>query len=340
MSSSFLISVIITTYNREDALDVAVRALAAQTDRNFEIVIADDGSGPDTGRLVESWKPRLSIPLKHVRHEHRGFRGGEIRNRGIRASDGALCIFLDGDCLARPDFIASHRRLYEPGWFVIGNRILLSRELTAAILAQGLAPQTWTFGALARQRLSGGINRLLPAVHLPLGPLRKLQKTSWRGAQTCNFAVARSDLDHVESARLTGRKALGVGDASGMFPVDPATHDYDGSMLKRFGEMVAGRQPGLNVAALFPEVLVAGEDAGTLSAEGVALLDPTGRLKPGAPVCPPEGDAGTGMVATNAIAQRTGSISTGTSIRGRSRRSSTPPSSIGWPARPSGRSRR
>jgi glycosyltransferase involved in cell wall biosynthesis len=198
VSGSFLISVIITTYNREDALDVALRALAAQTDRNFEIVIADDGSGPDTARLVESWKPRLSIPLKHVRHEHRGFRGGEIRNRGIRASDGALCIFLDGDCLARPDFIASHRRLYEPGWFVIGNRILLSRELTAAVLARGLAPQTWTFGTLARQRLSGGINRLLPAVHLPLGPLRKLQKTSWRGAQTCNFAVARSDLDRVD----------------------------------------------------------------------------------------------------------------------------------------------
>jgi len=81
---------------------------------------------------------------------------------------------------------------------VIGNRILLSRELTAAILAQGLAPQTWTFGTLARRRLSGGINRLLPAVRLPLGPLRKLQKTSWRGAQTCNFAVARSDLDRVD----------------------------------------------------------------------------------------------------------------------------------------------
>jgi glycosyltransferase involved in cell wall biosynthesis len=198
VSSTSLISVIITTYNREDALEAALRALADQADCNFEIIIADDGSGPETARLVESWKPRLSIPLKHVRHEHRGFRGGEIRNRGIRASEGALCIFLDGDCLTRPDFIATHRRLYEPGWFVIGNRILLSRELTAAILAQGLAPHTWRFGTLVRQRLSGGINRLLPAVHLPLGPLRKLQKESWRGAQTCNFAVARSDLDRVD----------------------------------------------------------------------------------------------------------------------------------------------
>ena len=114
--------------------------------------------------------------------------------------------------------------------------------------------------------------------------------------------------------RLTGRKVLGVGDASGVFPIDPATHQYDAPMLKRFGEMVAGHRPGLDVAALLPEVLVAGENAGTLTAEGAALLDPTGTLKPGVPVCPPEGDAGTGMVATNAVAPRTGNISAGTSI--------------------------
>ncbi len=114
--------------------------------------------------------------------------------------------------------------------------------------------------------------------------------------------------------RLTGRKALGVGDASGMFPIDPATHDYDATLLKRFGEMVAARRPGLDVAALLPKVLVAGEGAGTLTAEGAALLDPTGALRPGAPMCPPEGDAGTGMVATNAVAPRTGNISAGTSI--------------------------
>ncbi len=114
--------------------------------------------------------------------------------------------------------------------------------------------------------------------------------------------------------RLTGRKVIGVGDASGMFPIDPVTHDYDATMLKKFGTMVASRQPGLDVAALLPKVLVSGEDAGTLTAEGAALIDPTGTLKPGTPVCPPEGDAGTGMVATNAVAQRTGNISAGTSI--------------------------
>jgi glycosyltransferase involved in cell wall biosynthesis len=198
VSGAALISVIVTTYNREDALDAALRALAHQSDRNFEIVIADDGSRPDTARVVQSWKARLPLPLKHVRHEHRGFRGGEIRNRGIRASNGELCIFLDGDCLAKPDFIAVHRRLHEPGWFLTGNRILLSRELTEAVLAQGLAPETWNFGAVLRERLRGGVNRLLPTLRLPLGPLRKLKVTSWDGAQTCNLAVARADLDRID----------------------------------------------------------------------------------------------------------------------------------------------
>lgn len=198
MSGASLISVIVTTYNREDALDAALRALSRQSDRNFEIVIADDGSRADTARLVESWSPRMSVPLNYVRHEHRGFRGGEIRNRGIRASAGALCIFLDGDCLPRPDFIAMHRQLFEPGWFVAGNRILLSRKLTEAVLTQGLAPEIWSFAALVRGRLTGGVNRLMPAVRLPLGPLRKLYGRDWEGAKTCNLAVARSDLDRVD----------------------------------------------------------------------------------------------------------------------------------------------
>jgi glycosyltransferase involved in cell wall biosynthesis len=193
-----LISVIVTTYDREDALDAALRALSRQTDRNFEIVIADDGSGPETQALIENWRTRLAVPLKHVRHEHRGFRGGEIRNRGIAASEGALCIFLDGDCLAAADFIAVHRRLAAPGWFVTGNRILLSRELTESVLAQGEPAEQWCYATLTQQRLRGGINRLMPVLRLPLGPLRKLNAGNWRGAQTCNLAVARNDLDRID----------------------------------------------------------------------------------------------------------------------------------------------
>lgn len=114
--------------------------------------------------------------------------------------------------------------------------------------------------------------------------------------------------------RLTGRRVLGVGDASGVFPIDPATHDYDAPKLEKFQEMVAARQPSFDVRALLPEVLDAGTDAGALTAAGAALLDPSGALQAGIPMCPPEGDAGTGMVATNAVAPRTGNISAGTSI--------------------------
>ncbi|WP_189334203.1 xylulokinase [Actinoplanes ianthinogenes] len=113
--------------------------------------------------------------------------------------------------------------------------------------------------------------------------------------------------------KLTGRQVLGVGDASGMFPIDVATGTYDAGMLAQFDELVAGRGvPAL--AGLLPAVLPAGETAGTLTEAGAALLDPTGVLLAGLPLCPPEGDAGTGMVATNSVARRTGNVSAGTSI--------------------------
>lgn len=114
--------------------------------------------------------------------------------------------------------------------------------------------------------------------------------------------------------RLTGRQVLGVGDASGMFPIDPATKNYDQRMLRQVDALVAARVPDVRVAGLLPEVLVAGQDAGRLTQEGAALLDPGGTLRPGAPFCPPEGDAGTGMVSTNCVRPRIGSVSVGTSI--------------------------
>lgn len=193
-----LISVIVTTYNRPDALDAVLRSLAHQSEPDFEIVVADDGSGADTARVIEGWTARLPVPLKHVRQEHNGFRGSELRNRGIRASAGEYCIFLDGDCLARAGFVAAHRRLAEPGWFVTGNRILLSRQLSATVLTEGLAAESWKLAVLGRRRLRGAINRLLPALRLPLGPLRKLRRSSWVNAQTHNLAVARADLDRID----------------------------------------------------------------------------------------------------------------------------------------------
>ncbi len=149
-----LISVIVTTYNREDALEAVLRSLARQTDRDFEVVVADDGSGPATAKLIEAWKAKVGHRLEHVWHEDRGFRAAEIRNRAILASRGAYCIFLDGDCIVRPDFVAIHRRLAEPGWFVTGNRILLSRELTAKVLREKLVAGDLEFQRLDRRALA------------------------------------------------------------------------------------------------------------------------------------------------------------------------------------------
>ena len=113
---------------------------------------------------------------------------------------------------------------------------------------------------------------------------------------------------------LTGEQVLGIGDASGLFPIDTNTNDYDQKMVKGFDTLVEAKGFPWKVQDILPKVLVAGEGAGTLTPEGALLLDPSGTFAAGVPLCPPEGDAGTGMVATNSIAQRTGNVSAGTSV--------------------------
>lgn len=193
-----LISVIVTTYNREDALDAVLRSLARQDDSGFEVIVADDGSGEATAKLVDAWKAGFSCRLDHVWHADRGFRAAEIRNRAILAARGTYCVFLDGDCIVRPDFIATHRRLAEPGWFVTGNRVLLSAELTTEVLREKLNPESWGFGRWFAERWRGGVNRLSALLHLPLGPLRRVRQRVWQGARSCNLAIWRTDLDCID----------------------------------------------------------------------------------------------------------------------------------------------
>jgi glycosyltransferase involved in cell wall biosynthesis len=193
-----LISVIVSTYNREDALDAVLRALSRQTDRQFEIIVADDGSGPATAGVVRAWAAKTSVPVRHVWHEDRGFRLADIRNRGIVASAGAYIVFLDGDCIARPGFVAAHRRLAEPGWFVTGTRILLSSELTSRVLKQGLEPESWGLPHWLVRRARREVNRVTPLMALPLGVLRKATAARWRGARGSNMAFWRADLEKVD----------------------------------------------------------------------------------------------------------------------------------------------
>jgi glycosyltransferase involved in cell wall biosynthesis len=193
-----VISLIVATYNREAALGAVLRAFGRQTDRNFEIVVADDGSGPATKRVIELCASALCVPVKHVWQEDRGFRLAEIRNRALLQSTGAYCVFLDGDCIPRPDFIAAHRRLAERGWFVAGNRALMSPTLSARVESQKLTPELWSNITWIGARLRGEVNRLAPLITLPLGPARKLQGARWQSARGGNLAIWREDLLDVD----------------------------------------------------------------------------------------------------------------------------------------------
>ncbi len=127
------------------------------------------------------------------------------------------------------------------------------------------------------------------------------------------------DLDYVSTLSgyihllLTGERVIGIGDAAGMFPIDSEKNDYDQTMVDQFDQLIQPFGYSWNLRSIFPKVLVAGEEAGVLTPEGAAFLDESGQLEDGIPLCPPEGDAGTGMVATNSVAPRTGNVSAGTS---------------------------
>ena len=186
-------SVIVTTYNRPDALQAVLRGLAAQEDRDFEVLVADDGSTADTAQLVQTLARDYPVPLHHVWQADQGFRAGAARNRACAQATGDYWIFLDGDCVALPDFIRQHKRLAQAECFVAGNRILLSERFTRDALTQQLPLHTRHLGQWLMDRLQGRINRWLPLLHAADGAWRLRSPARWQGARTCNLAVWRDD---------------------------------------------------------------------------------------------------------------------------------------------------
>jgi glycosyltransferase involved in cell wall biosynthesis len=188
-----LLSLIVTTYNRPDALAAVLAGLLAQDDRGFEVLIADDGSRDDTRMLVERSARDAPLRIAHVWQEDRGFRAGAARNRAFLQARGDYLVFLDGDCVPRPDFVARHRRLAERGWMVAGNRILLSESFTRDVLEGRLPIHGWTFAQWREAHRRGAINRTAALRSLPLGPLRKIGSRRWQRVRSCNLGVWADD---------------------------------------------------------------------------------------------------------------------------------------------------
>jgi glycosyltransferase involved in cell wall biosynthesis len=197
MQRAKTISVVITTYNRPDALEAVLQACFAQDDKDFEIIIADDGSTANTRDTIERLRARAPVPLKHVWQPDQGFRAAMARNRGILAASGEYIVFLDGDCVPQRDFIARHRALSRPGFLVSGSRILLSPSLTARVLEQHIDLSALRLADKLRHRFKGDINKVLQLlVRLPdAGRVRR--RFSWRRIKSCNLAVWRTDLERV-----------------------------------------------------------------------------------------------------------------------------------------------
>jgi len=186
------ISVVVSTYNRPTALERVLDGLAAQSPLPLEVIVADDGSGPQTAALLAARQD--PFPLHHAWQSDNGFRLARARNLATLRSTGDWLHFLDGDCVPRSGFIARIARLGGPGVALAGDRILLSREFTERVERERLAVHAWPFACWLRERRGGGINRLLPLAHWPFVAGRGWRRRDWRLLRGANFGLARADL--------------------------------------------------------------------------------------------------------------------------------------------------
>jgi len=184
------LGVVISTYNAPGMLRLVLGGYARQTDTNFHLYIADDGSGPETRRVIETFRKSSPLPLTHMHHADDGFRKARIHNRAIAQSGEDYLLFTDGDCIPRPGLVAAHRRLAAEGCFVSGSRILLSRALSSRLQANETAPEISLLRLLA-WRLQGDINRFFP---LLMPPHTSAPGTRLQGIRGCHLACWRDDL--------------------------------------------------------------------------------------------------------------------------------------------------
>lgn len=260
------IALIITTYNRPDALAAVLEGCLSQTDKDFEVIVADDGSTQDTQQLIAGYKVRATFIIKHVWQEDAGFRAAAIRNRALAATSADYIIFIDGDCVPTPQFVSSHRELAECGWFLSGNRLMLTRVFSEKVLREQIPIHLWSKYAWLKARWHGHIERVLPLLRMPaVDWLRKCFPKRWQGAKTCNLSAWREDLLQVngldesytgwglEDSDLVIRlMRAGIGNKSARFfvPVFHLWHgDNDRSKLEENYRRLQGVLQATNVKA-------------------------------------------------------------------------------------------
>ena len=187
-------AVIVTTYNRPDALAVVLEGYCGQSDPDFTLVVADDGSTQETATVVQEFARRGHLSLAHVWQEDRGFRAAAIRNRAVASTNADYIIFTDGDCVLLRDFVKAYRDLAEPGYFLGSNRVLLGEAFTSRVLRERLPIHGWRWPDWASAWFRRDVNRLLPLMTLPDGAFRKRSPDRWEGIKTCNLSAWKRDL--------------------------------------------------------------------------------------------------------------------------------------------------
>ncbi len=184
------ISLVVSTYNTPEYLKKVLEGIKLQTERPYEALIADDGSGPETAETVERCRRALPFPVVHLWQEDRGFRAAKIRNEAIKKSSGDYIIALDGDCVPERHFISDHAALARKGFFFQGKRMLLGRRASASF-EPALAQET---GFLLKLFLSGGLKNAHHLLRLPFMPGFSFGGRSLRGTRSCNMGFFREDL--------------------------------------------------------------------------------------------------------------------------------------------------
>ena len=195
-------TLIINTYNQVDKLKLILDSCLTQdlcnvsTNNDIEIIVADDGSGGDTADLIRQYQSVCQFKLEHVWHEDNGFRRTVILNKAVAKASGDYIIFLDGDCVLFPDFIARHIQLSESGFFVAGNRVLLSSEFSGKLLS-GSYPvdkiYNWGFMGWIIAKITKKVNKLMAWKRLDNGVWRKSRQNNWNYPKGCNIGLWRDD---------------------------------------------------------------------------------------------------------------------------------------------------